>query len=129
MARTMDGRCQTRISWQCQENSKQSPSSSAISRIWADREIRLNDKSDDNPKGKRRGWMPSLSCQQSRPPPLPLLHVCQAAALLSRLMAENADDFGSDVEFMLERKIAALGKMIIERLGKWVQGTLDQFLR
>jgi hypothetical protein len=37
----------------CQENFKQSPSSSAISRIWQDREKWLSHKSDDNPKGKR----------------------------------------------------------------------------
>ena len=37
----------------CQESFNQSPSSSAVSRIWSDREKWLTQKSDDNPKGKR----------------------------------------------------------------------------
>ena len=37
----------------CQKNFNQSPSSSAISRIWQDRAKWLNRSSDDNPKGKR----------------------------------------------------------------------------
>jgi len=45
-------------------------------------------------------------------------------------MAENADTFGAEVEFTFGRQIAApLSKMMIERLVKRVQGTLDQFLR
>jgi len=44
-------------------------------------------------------------------------------------MAENADVFGSDVEFMFERKMAApLRKMMIERQANRKQGTLDRFL-
>jgi hypothetical protein len=37
----------------CQQNFKQSPSESAISRIWQDREKWLHHKSDANPRGKR----------------------------------------------------------------------------
>jgi hypothetical protein len=45
-------------------------------------------------------------------------------------MAENASEFGKDVEFDFERKIAApLNKMMIERLGSRVQSTLDSFSR
>jgi len=51
-------------------------------------------------------------------PPIPLLQARKAATLLSRFMAENADEFGLAGEFMFERKIAApLSKMMIERLG------------
>ena len=63
-------------------------------------------------------------------PPIPLSNAREAAALLSRFMGENADKFGSDVEFMFEKKIAApLSKMMIERLGKRVQGKLARFVR
>jgi len=63
-------------------------------------------------------------------PPIPLVQAREAAATLSRFMAENADTFGAEVEFTFGRQIAApLSKMMIERLGKRVQGTLDQFLR
>jgi hypothetical protein len=37
----------------CQKNFNESPSSTAISRIWLVREKWLNHKSDDNPKAKR----------------------------------------------------------------------------
>jgi hypothetical protein len=50
----------------------------------------------------------------------------EAAAVVARFMAENASDFGSDVEFMFEKKTAnPLQKMMIGRLRNRVQGTLD----
>jgi hypothetical protein len=45
-------------------------------------------------------------------------------------MAENASDFGSDVEFMFDKKITfPLSKMMISRFRQRVQGTSDRFLR
>jgi len=45
-------------------------------------------------------------------------------------MAENTDEFGAEVEFMFKKKVAApLNKMMIGRLRKRVQGTLDAYLR
>jgi hypothetical protein len=44
-------------------------------------------------------------------------------------MTENCDDFGADVEFMFDKKIAAvLNKMMIERFRSKAQSTLDAFL-
>jgi len=44
-------------------------------------------------------------------------------------MAENADVFGAEVEFMFERKMAGpLRKMMIVRQANRMQGTLDRFL-
>jgi hypothetical protein len=54
----------------------------------------------------------------------------EAATLVARFMAENASEFGKDVEFRFERKIAApMNKMMIGRLGSRVQSTLDSFFR
>jgi hypothetical protein len=50
--------------------------------------------------------------------------------LPAAFMAENASDFGSDVEFMFDKKITIpLSKMMISRFRQRVQGTLDSFLR
>jgi hypothetical protein len=44
-------------------------------------------------------------------------------------MTENCDDFGADVEFMFDKKIAAiLNKMMIERFRNKAQSTIDAFL-
>jgi len=44
-------------------------------------------------------------------------------------MTENCDDFGADVEYMFDKKIAAvLNKMMIERFRSKAQSTLDAFL-
>jgi hypothetical protein len=59
---------------------------------------------------------------------VPLDAAREAAAVVARLMAENASDFGSDLEFMFEKKIAnPLQKMMTGRLRNRVQGTLDGF--
>jgi hypothetical protein len=43
-------------------------------------------------------------------------------------MAENAKEFGTEVEFSFQNKIAALmNKMMIERLGSRKQIILDSF--
>jgi len=100
----------------CQENFNQSPSSSQISRVWLDRAKWLNRNvvnSDDNPKGKRvRGpkwedlekalalWVTQGEEEVDDEPVLPalppilLVQAREAAATLSRFMAENADTFG-----------------------------------
>jgi hypothetical protein len=45
-------------------------------------------------------------------------------------MAESASDFGSDVEFIFDKKITVpLSKMMISRFMQQVQGTLESFLR
>jgi ribosomal protein L22 len=63
-------------------------------------------------------------------PAIPLDSARDAAALLARFMAENASDFGLDVEFMFIKKITVpLSKMMISRFRQRVQGTLDSFLR
>jgi hypothetical protein len=52
----------------------------------------------------------------------------EAAAKIARFMTE-CDDFGADVEFMSDKKIAAiLNKMMIERFRNKAQSTLDAFL-
>jgi hypothetical protein len=44
-------------------------------------------------------------------------------------MAQNASEFGKDVEFSFERSIAApMSKMMIARLKNRKQSTLDNFL-
>jgi hypothetical protein len=53
-----------------------------------------------------------------------------SSTAIARFMAENASEFGKDVEFSFERKIAApMNKMMIGRLGSRVQRTLDSFFR
>jgi len=53
----------------------------------------------------------------------------EAAAKIARFMTENCDNFGADVEFMFDKKIAAvLNKMMNERFRSKAQSTLDAFL-
>jgi len=53
----------------------------------------------------------------------------EAAAKIACFMTENCDDFGADVEFMFDKKIAAVfNKMMIERFRSKAQSTLDAFL-
>jgi hypothetical protein len=53
----------------------------------------------------------------------------EAAARIARFTTENCDDFGADVDFMFDKKIAAeLNKMMVEKLRSKAQSTLDAFL-
>jgi hypothetical protein len=62
-------------------------------------------------------------------PPAITLHAArEAAALVANFMAQNASEFGKDVEFSFERSIAApMSKMMIARLKNRKQSTLDNF--
>jgi hypothetical protein len=62
-------------------------------------------------------------------PPAITLHAArEATALVANFMAQNASEFGKDVEFSFERSIAApLSKMMIARLKNRKQSTLDNF--
>ena len=80
----------------CQQNFKQSPSESAISQIWQDRKKWLHHKSDANPRGKRiryAKWVPKPIFEPVLPaePPIPLFQAREAAVILSRFMAGNAE--------------------------------------
>jgi len=47
-------------------------------------------------------------------PPILLVDAREAAAKIARFMTENCDDLGADVEFMFDKKIAAvLNKMMV----------------
>jgi hypothetical protein len=62
-------------------------------------------------------------------PPIFLDDAREAAAKIARFMTENCDDFGADVGFMFDKKIAAiLNKIMIERFRNKAQSTLDAFL-
>jgi hypothetical protein len=62
-------------------------------------------------------------------PPAIILHAAlEAAALVANFMAQNASEFGKDVELSFERSIAALmSKMMIARLKNGKQSTLYNF--
>ncbi len=49
--------------------------------------------------------------------------------MIARFMTENCDAFEANVEFMSDKKIAAvLNKMLIARFRSKAQSTLDAFL-
>ena len=78
------------------------------------------------------GVSPSNSTEEKEEEDCPLFFSMTpgvAAAKIARFMTENCDDFGADVEFMFDKKIAAvLNKMMIERFRSKAQSTLDAFL-
>jgi hypothetical protein len=62
-------------------------------------------------------------------PPAITLHAArEAAVLVAKFMAQNASEFGKDVEFSFERRIPApLSKVMIARLKNRKQSSLDNF--
>jgi hypothetical protein len=85
--------------------------------------------SEAKKSGKLSGPEVQLGEESDALPPILLDDAREAAAKITRFITEKCDDFGADVEFMFDKKTAAvLNKIMIERFRSWAQSTLDAFL-
>jgi hypothetical protein len=108
----------------CKSQFGVSPSRSMLSRVWIGR-----DQWKGGPRPQARRPKRLEEEEGDALPPILLDDAREAAAKIARFVTENCYDFGADVKFKFDKKIAAvLNMMMIERFRSKAQSTLDAFL-